>query len=215
MRCLRPARPPKLGCGPGRARGRGPGLRRRRQRPPPAPARPLPDPDLGGRAHSRLSPNYNRPTTSRPAGPSGGPTPTPPGGPSSRLAGRDRLGAPRRRPPRRRPRHPDGRVRLRPHDVRQRAEPGGLHYAYHRLVCGDWWDEDPYRASTTASCTCPCGTTPPFAAVVGGALDRDERRYPYLAVIDFNDDPTISGPARARLRDLPARLGGRPRPRDA
>ena len=22
--------------------------------------------------------------------------------------------------------------------------PGGLHEAYHQLVCGDWWDEDPY-----------------------------------------------------------------------
>ncbi len=21
--------------------------------------------------------------------------------------------------------------------------PGGLHYGFHRLVCGDWWDEDP------------------------------------------------------------------------
>ncbi|MFZ0043207.1 MAG: hypothetical protein WAK93_18000, partial [Solirubrobacteraceae bacterium] len=24
--------------------------------------------------------------------------------------------------------------------------PSGLHYAYHRLTCGDWWDEDPYSA---------------------------------------------------------------------
>ena len=35
--------------------------------------------------------------------------------------------------------------------------PGGLHETYHHLVCGDWWDEDPYSASTTGSCTCLAG----------------------------------------------------------
>ena len=27
----------------------------------------------------------------------------------------------------------------------------GVRFAYHRLVCGDWWDEDPPRRRTTRS----------------------------------------------------------------
>ena len=31
----------------------------------------------------------------------------------------------------------------------------GTAYPYHRLVCGDWWDEDPRPPSTTRSSTSP------------------------------------------------------------
>ena len=57
-----------------------------------------------------------------------------------------------------------------------------------------------------------CGTTPPFAAWSEPLWTetQGDRGYPYLAVIDYNDDPTISGRECAGLGDLPARLDGRP-----
>ena len=41
-----------------------------------------------------------------------------------------------------------------------------------------------------------CGTTPPFAAWSEPLWTetQGDRGYPYLAVIDYNDDPTIAGP---------------------
>jgi L,D-peptidoglycan transpeptidase YkuD (ErfK/YbiS/YcfS/YnhG family) len=70
--------------------------------------------------------------------------------------------------------------------------PGGLHYAYHQLVCGDWWDEDPYSPQYNQFVHVPCGTTPSFAAW-SEALWTETRAYPYLAVLNTNDDPTIGG----------------------
>jgi L,D-peptidoglycan transpeptidase YkuD (ErfK/YbiS/YcfS/YnhG family) len=72
-------------------------------------------------------------------------------------------------------------------------DPGGLHEAYHHLVCGDWWDEDPYSAQYNRFVHVRCGTTPPFAAW-SEALWTETTAYPYFAVIDYNEDPTISGP---------------------
>jgi L,D-peptidoglycan transpeptidase YkuD (ErfK/YbiS/YcfS/YnhG family) len=77
-----------------------------------------------------------------------------------------------------------------------RPNPGGLHEPYHHLVCGDWWDEDPYSADYNRFVHVACGTTPSFAAwsePLWTETDGD-RGYPYLAVIDYNLDPTISGP---------------------
>jgi L,D-peptidoglycan transpeptidase YkuD (ErfK/YbiS/YcfS/YnhG family) len=71
--------------------------------------------------------------------------------------------------------------------------PGGLHYAYHQLVCGDWWDEDPYSPVYNQFVHVPCGTTPPFASW-SEALWTETRAYPYLAVLQTNNDPTIGGP---------------------
>ena len=70
--------------------------------------------------------------------------------------------------------------------------PGGLHDAYHQLVCGDWWDEDPYSPQYNRFVHVPCGTTPHFASW-SEALWTETAAYPYLAVIDFNDNPTIGG----------------------
>jgi len=72
------------------------------------------------------------------------------------------------------------------------ANPGGLHEAYHHLVCGDWWDEDPYSNRYNRFVHVRCGSTPPFAAW-SEALWTDPRSYRYLAVIDFNLNPTIRG----------------------
>jgi L,D-peptidoglycan transpeptidase YkuD (ErfK/YbiS/YcfS/YnhG family) len=73
-----------------------------------------------------------------------------------------------------------------------RPNPGGLRYAYHQLACGDWWDEDPYSSDYNQFVHVPCGTTPSFAAW-SEALWTETRAYPYLAVLETNDDPTIGG----------------------
>jgi L,D-peptidoglycan transpeptidase YkuD (ErfK/YbiS/YcfS/YnhG family) len=72
-------------------------------------------------------------------------------------------------------------------------DPGGLHETYHRLVCGDWWDEDPYSAQYNRFVHVGCGSNPAFAAW-SEALWTETRAYPYFAVIDYNDDPTVPGP---------------------
>jgi L,D-peptidoglycan transpeptidase YkuD (ErfK/YbiS/YcfS/YnhG family) len=73
-------------------------------------------------------------------------------------------------------------------------DPGGLHYRYQRLVCGDWWDEDPFSARYNQFVYVPCGVTPGFAAW-SEALWTETVPYPYFAVIRFNMDPTVAGPA--------------------
>ena len=71
------------------------------------------------------------------------------------------------------------------------ANPGGLHDSYHRLVCGDWWDEDPYTSQYNRFVHVPCQTTPSFASS-SEALWTIYNIYGYFAVIDFNIDPTLA-----------------------
>jgi L,D-peptidoglycan transpeptidase YkuD (ErfK/YbiS/YcfS/YnhG family) len=73
-----------------------------------------------------------------------------------------------------------------------RPNPGGLHYGYHQLTCGDWWDEDPYSPQYNQFVHVPCSTTPAFASW-SEALWTETRAYPYLAVLQTNNDPTIGG----------------------
>ncbi len=73
-----------------------------------------------------------------------------------------------------------------------RPDPG-VHYAYHRLVCGDWWDEDPYSPRYSRFVHVPCGVTPGFAAW-SEPLWTETVAYPYFAVIDFNTAPVVAGP---------------------
>ena len=70
--------------------------------------------------------------------------------------------------------------------------PGGLHEPFHHLVCGDWWDEDPFSSTYNEFVHAACGSTPPFAAW-SEALWTEEPAYPYFAVIDYNEHPTIAG----------------------
>jgi L,D-peptidoglycan transpeptidase YkuD (ErfK/YbiS/YcfS/YnhG family) len=70
--------------------------------------------------------------------------------------------------------------------------PGGLHYRYHHLVCGDWWNEDPYSANYSRFVHVRCGSTPDFAAW-SEPLWTETVPYPYFAVIEFNTDPVIGG----------------------
>jgi L,D-peptidoglycan transpeptidase YkuD (ErfK/YbiS/YcfS/YnhG family) len=70
--------------------------------------------------------------------------------------------------------------------------PGGLHSGYHRLGCGDWWDEDPYTPGYNEFVQVPCGVRPGFASW-SEALWTETVAYPYFAVIQFNTNPTIGG----------------------
>ncbi len=71
-------------------------------------------------------------------------------------------------------------------------DPGGLHYRYHHLVCGDWWDEDPYSPKYNRFVHVACGTRPAFASG-SEALWTEKQAYPYFAVLRFNVDPTRGG----------------------
>jgi L,D-peptidoglycan transpeptidase YkuD (ErfK/YbiS/YcfS/YnhG family) len=70
--------------------------------------------------------------------------------------------------------------------------PGDLQFAYHQLVCGDWWDEDPYSRDYNQFVHVPCGTTPAFAPG-SEALWTETIAYPYFAVISFNTKPMVAG----------------------
>jgi L,D-peptidoglycan transpeptidase YkuD (ErfK/YbiS/YcfS/YnhG family) len=81
----------------------------------------------------------------------------------------------------------------------------GVHYPYHRLVCGDWWDEDPTTAAYNTFQHVPCGTQPPFG---GGseALWQETTAYAHFAVIAYNAGPIV--PGRGSAIFLHADIGG-------
>jgi L,D-peptidoglycan transpeptidase YkuD (ErfK/YbiS/YcfS/YnhG family) len=64
------------------------------------------------------------------------------------------------------------------------ADPG-VRLRYHRLVCGDWWDEDPASAAYNRFRHVRCGTKPPFGAG-SEALWTETTAYRYFAVIAYN-----------------------------
>jgi L,D-peptidoglycan transpeptidase YkuD (ErfK/YbiS/YcfS/YnhG family) len=68
----------------------------------------------------------------------------------------------------------------------------GVHGTYHRLVCGDWWDEDPSSAQYNTFQHVSCGTTPPFGGQ-SEALWQATGAYQQFAVIDYNTAPAIAG----------------------
>jgi L,D-peptidoglycan transpeptidase YkuD (ErfK/YbiS/YcfS/YnhG family) len=61
----------------------------------------------------------------------------------------------------------------------------GVRLRYHRLVCGDWWDEDPRSPTYNTFRHLPCGAAPPFG---GGseALWRATVAYRLFAVVAYN-----------------------------
>lgn len=68
----------------------------------------------------------------------------------------------------------------------------GVHFAYHRLVCGDWWDEDPASPAYNTFEHVPCGKAPPF----GGSSEplwRSPGAYAHLAFIEYNSGPAVPG----------------------
>jgi L,D-peptidoglycan transpeptidase YkuD (ErfK/YbiS/YcfS/YnhG family) len=68
----------------------------------------------------------------------------------------------------------------------------GVAFGYHRLVCGDWWNEDAASRSYNTFQHVACGTQPVFR---GGseALWRISPQYRYFAVIEYNARPVVAG----------------------
>lgn len=68
----------------------------------------------------------------------------------------------------------------------------GVRFRYHRLTCGDWWDEDSSSPTYNTFRHVACGATPSFG---GGseALWRISPQYRYFAVIDYNAAPIVPG----------------------
>jgi L,D-peptidoglycan transpeptidase YkuD (ErfK/YbiS/YcfS/YnhG family) len=72
------------------------------------------------------------------------------------------------------------------------AQNPGAHLRYHRLVCGDWWDEDASSPTYNTFRHVGCGRAPPFGAA-SEALWRISPQYRYFAVIDYNTRPVVHG----------------------
>src|SRR3954462_9171794 len=91
-----------------------------------------------------------------------------------------------------------------------------VRYRYHRIVCGDWWVEDPRSPWYNRFKHVRCGSTPPFRGK-SEDMSRSPTAYRNLAVIAYNRDPIVPGrgsggflhprPDRPgpRLGDLPTR----------
>ncbi len=86
---------------------------------------------------------------------------------------------------------PLGLFGLRPMIYGAAANPG-LASPYHRLVCGDWWDEDPRTNNYNRFVHVACGATPPFAGN-SEALWQKVPQYNYFAVVSYNMNPTVKG----------------------
>jgi L,D-peptidoglycan transpeptidase YkuD (ErfK/YbiS/YcfS/YnhG family) len=68
----------------------------------------------------------------------------------------------------------------------------GVRLHYHRLVCGDWWDEDPASPAYNTFRHVACGAKPSFGGA-SEALWRISPQYRYFAVIDYNARPVVAG----------------------
>jgi L,D-peptidoglycan transpeptidase YkuD (ErfK/YbiS/YcfS/YnhG family) len=68
----------------------------------------------------------------------------------------------------------------------------GVRYAYHRVVCGDWWVEDPPSPYYNRFHHVRCGSKPPFRTT-SEDMSRSPVSYRHLAVIDFNTHPIVRG----------------------
>lgn len=66
----------------------------------------------------------------------------------------------------------------------------GYRGRYHRIVCGDWWDEDPTSPTYNTFQHVACGQSPAFA---GGseALWTEGAFYPSFAVVEYNMHPVV------------------------
>ena len=68
----------------------------------------------------------------------------------------------------------------------------GVRYGWHRIVCGDWWVEDPRSPWYNQFRHVPCGAKPPFR-VTSEDMSRSPRAYRYLAVVAYNTSPVVPG----------------------
>ena len=81
----------------------------------------------------------------------------------------------------------------------------GVQFRYHRLRCGDWWSEDPGSPTYNSFQHVPCGREPSFEVETPG-MWQQPRAYPFLAVVEFNMNPTV--PGRGSGIFLHAQTGG-------
>jgi L,D-peptidoglycan transpeptidase YkuD (ErfK/YbiS/YcfS/YnhG family) len=86
---------------------------------------------------------------------------------------------------------PTGTYRLGPVAYGIAPNPG-TRLRYHRLTCGDWWDEDPSSPAYNTFQHVACGAAPSFG---GGseALWRISPQYRYFAVVEYNAAPIVAG----------------------
>jgi L,D-peptidoglycan transpeptidase YkuD (ErfK/YbiS/YcfS/YnhG family) len=68
----------------------------------------------------------------------------------------------------------------------------GVRYRYHRIVCGDWWVEDPASPSYNRFRHVRCGSRPPFRTT-SEDMSRSPTAYRHLAVIAYNTRPVVPG----------------------
>jgi L,D-peptidoglycan transpeptidase YkuD (ErfK/YbiS/YcfS/YnhG family) len=68
----------------------------------------------------------------------------------------------------------------------------GLAFRYHRLTCGDWWDEDPRSVDYNRFEHVACGARPPFGGA-SEALWRATVAYRLFAVLRYNVSPAVPG----------------------
>ena len=69
---------------------------------------------------------------------------------------------------------------------------GDIAGGYHRLVCGDWWDEDVRSPAYNTFRHVACGVQPPFGGA-SEALWRISPQYRYFAAIEYNARPVVRG----------------------
>jgi L,D-peptidoglycan transpeptidase YkuD (ErfK/YbiS/YcfS/YnhG family) len=86
---------------------------------------------------------------------------------------------------------PTGTFRLGPVVYGIDPDPG-IRLRYHRLACGDWWDEDPRSPTYNTFRHVGCGTTPPFRGS-SEALWQITPAYRLFAVIQYNAAPIVPG----------------------
>jgi L,D-peptidoglycan transpeptidase YkuD (ErfK/YbiS/YcfS/YnhG family) len=68
----------------------------------------------------------------------------------------------------------------------------GVRYRYRRIVCGDWWVEDPRSSYYNQFRHVRCGARPPFR-VTSEDLSRSPTAYRHFAVVAYNTNPIVPG----------------------
>jgi L,D-peptidoglycan transpeptidase YkuD (ErfK/YbiS/YcfS/YnhG family) len=82
----------------------------------------------------------------------------------------------------------------------------GVQGTYHRLACGDWWDEDVRSATYNTFQHVACNARPSFHGD-SEALWRISPQYRYFATIEYNVSPRVRGRGSAIFLHVSA---GRP-----
>ncbi len=68
----------------------------------------------------------------------------------------------------------------------------GVRFRYHRIVCGDWWVEDPASPYYNRFRHVRCGSKPPFRTT-SEDMSRSPTAYRHLAVIAYNTSRVVPG----------------------